>query len=102
MEKFTESNNMYIGPSFSELNALTHVEQMCVARVRPLVQIYSVRTGQVAYVGHVVNLEQKVRKWYDNLPPHPRELPILFIRRPTREEWEIKSRRAPIVANRGA
>ena len=91
---------MYIGPSFPELNALTHVEQMCVARVHPLVQIYSVRTGQVAYVGHVVNLEQKVKKWYDNLPPHPRELPILLISRPTRGEWKIKSRRAPIVVNR--
>ena len=101
-DKFTLSsaNDMHIGPSFQELDALTEEEQMCVARVRPLVQIYSVRTGQVAYVGHVVNLEQKVKKRYDNLPPHPRELPILLISRPTREEWKIKSRRSPIVVNR--
>ena len=87
--KFTASDDMYIGPSFPELDALTDVEQMCVARARPHVQIYSVRTGQEAYVGHVVNLEQEVKKRYDNLPPRPRELPILLTIRPTREEWGI-------------
>ena len=31
----TSANNMYIGQSFPELNRLTDVEQMCVARVQP-------------------------------------------------------------------
>ena len=66
---------MYIGQSFPEPNCLADVEQMCVARVRPLVQVYSVRSGQKAYVGHVVNLEQKVDTWYKDLPPRQRGAP---------------------------
>ena len=83
--KFSSPGDMHIGPSSPELDALTDVDQMCVARVRPLVRIYSVRTGQVAYVGQVVNLEQEVKTRCDNIPPRQMELPILRIIRPTRE-----------------
>ena len=75
---------MHAVRSFPELNCLAAVDQMCVALVRPPVQVYSVRSGQEAYVGHVVNLEQNVASWYDALPPHPRGLPVLLISRPTR------------------
>ena len=83
----TAANNMYVGQSFPELNCLADVEQMCVARARPIVRVYSVRSGEKAYVGHVVNLEQKVATWYENLPPRPKNLPVLFISRPAMEEW---------------
>ena len=73
---------------------------MCVARAHPLVQICSVRTGKVAYVGHVVNSDQKVKRRYDNLPPHPKGPRILLTIRPTGEEWGIKSRMVPLVVNR--
>ena len=96
----TAQNNMSLGPSFDALNCLTDIERMLVARVHPIVQVYTARTGQTAYVGHVVNLRNNVDKWYDNLPPHPRDLPIILVSRPTREEWEKKSRRPPLVVNR--
>ena len=96
----SKENDMDIGPSFPELSALTEIESMLAARVHPLVQVWTVRTGQAAYVGHVVNLEQRVAKFFDNLPISPREVPILLIRRPTREEWSKKVRRTPLVVNR--
>ena len=98
--KFKAPDDMYIGPSSPELDALTDSEQIGVARVRPLVQIYSVRTGEVAYIGHHVNLDPKVATRYDKIPPRPRELHILRIIRPTSAEWKIKSTRAPLVVNR--
>ena len=96
----TAANHMNIGPSFDELNCLTDVEQMLVARAHPIVQVWAIRTGQSAYVGHVVNLQQKVVEFFSNLPPNPKDLPTLLIRRPTREEWEKSARRSPLVVNR--
>ena len=77
-----EANDLYFGQSFPELNILTECDQMCVSRARALAQVYSVRSGKTAYVGHDVNLEQKGTSWYENHPPRPRELPVLPIIRP--------------------
>ena len=88
---------MYLGPSSHELNCLADFERMCVARVRPIVQVYSARSGQTAYVGHVANLVQKVGKWRDNLPPNPMGLPILLISRPTRAEWRKNVEERPLL-----
>ena len=41
--------------------ALTDHEEMVLALVHPLVQVYTIpRTGQLAYVGHICNFRQKV------------------------------------------
>ena len=66
----TAGNNMYLGPSFPELDFLTDVERMLVARVHPTAHVYSARSGRTAYVGLVVNIRNNVGKWYDNLPPN--------------------------------
>ena len=85
--ELTVENDMYLGPSFPELDCLTDVERMLAAIVHHIAPVYSARSGQTAYVGHVVNLIKNLGKWHDNLPPRPRGLPILPISRPTREEW---------------
>ncbi len=42
--------------------ALSDSEEMVLALVHPLCQVYTIpRTGQLAYVGHVCNFRQKVR-----------------------------------------
>ena len=63
------ANEMSIGPSFPELDCLTEIESMLAAIYHPLTQIWTLRTGQAAYRGHVVNLEQRAHKFFANLPP---------------------------------
>ena len=65
--------------------ALSDFEEMVLARVHPLVQVYSIpRTGELAYVGHVCNFRQNVRRFMKDLPVRPAEMPIVLIqpRRP--------------------
>ena len=73
---------------------------MLVAIYHPLAQIWTLRTGQAAYHEHVVNFEQRTHKFFANLPPPPSDLPILLIRRKTRDGWSKERRRAPFVVNR--
>ena len=62
-------NEMDIGQSFPELDCLTEIESMLVAIYHPLTQIWTLRTGQTAYHGHVVNLEQRTHKFFFQPPP---------------------------------
>ena len=43
--QLTVENDLYLGPSFTDLNCLTDVERIRVARANPIVQVYSARTG---------------------------------------------------------
>ena len=96
----TAANNMSLGGTFPELDALTDIEAMLLARVHPLVQVFTLYpSGQLGYVGHIVNLEQKSVEFLEAIPPPPKDLPILLIRRMTREPFSKRARRQPFVAN---
>ena len=57
--------------------ALTDHEEMVLALVHPLVQVYTIpRTGQLAYVGHICNFRQKVSEFLSRLPTLPDEIPL--------------------------
>ena len=59
--------------------ALTDYEEMVLALVHPLVQVYSIpRTGQLAYVGHICNFRQKVTKFLSSLPVMPGDMQVAF------------------------
>ena len=61
--------------------ALTDHEEMVLALVHPLVQVYTIpRTGQLAYVGHICNFRQKVSKFLSSLPTLPEEMPFVQVR----------------------
>ena len=61
--------------------ALTDYEEMVLALVHPLVQVYTIpRTGQLAYVGHVCNFRQKVAKFLTFLPTLPGDMPFATVR----------------------
>ena len=61
--------------------ALSDHEEMVLALVHPLVQVYTVpRTGQLAYVGHICNFRQKVTKFLTSLPVLPSEMPLVHIK----------------------
>jgi hypothetical protein len=60
---------------------LTDHEEMVIALVHPLVQVYTIpRTGQLAYVGHICNFRQKVAKFLKSLPMPKHEFPFVMVR----------------------
>ena len=64
-----------------ELEELTDFEEMVLALVHPLVQVYSVpSTGELAYVGHVCNFRQRVSKFLSSLPTLPVDMPFVLVR----------------------
>eukprot|EP00969_Alexandrium_andersonii_P280391 12396075-Alexandrium_andersonii.AAC.1 len=76
------------------LKRLTDFEEMLVARVHPLVQVYTLHpSGQTAYVGHIVNYRQRVVEWVRQLPVSPGDAPIILVRRKTREAVGAEARR---------
>ena len=61
--------------------ALTDSEEMVLALIHPLVQVYTIpKTGHLAYVGHVCNFRQKVVKFVASLPILPQDMPFVFVR----------------------
>ena len=61
--------------------ALSDQEEMVLALVHPLVQVYTIpRTGQLAYVGHICNFRQKVEKFLASLPVLPADMPVVQVR----------------------
>ena len=60
---------------------LTDHEEMVIALVHPLVQVYTIpRTGQLAYVGHICNFRQKVAKFLTSLPIPKKDFPFVMVR----------------------
>ena len=61
--------------------ALSDHEEMVLALVHPLVQVYTIpRTGQLAYVGHICNFRQKVTEFLSRLPVMPTDMPFVQVR----------------------
>ena len=61
--------------------ALSDSEEMVLALVHPLVQVYTIpKTGQLAYVGHVCNFRQKVSAFLSSLPTLPSDMPFVMVR----------------------
>ena len=61
--------------------ALTNHEEMVLALVHPLVQVYTIpRTRQLAYVGHICNFRQKVSQPLSRLPTMPDEMAFVQVR----------------------
>ena len=54
------------------LAALSDFEEMLLSLVHPLAQVYTIpTTGEYAYVGHVCNFRQDVKKFMTTLPTSP-------------------------------
>jgi hypothetical protein len=65
----------------SPLHALSDFEEMVIALVHPLVQVYTIpKTGELAYVGHVCNFRQHVPRFMATLPRPPCEMPFIMVR----------------------
>ena len=66
-------------PVPKELKGLTQFEEMLIARVFPVMHVYTKpRGGQRAYKGHVLTLPQDVQQLADVLPRCPKDLPVII------------------------
>ena len=79
--------------------ALTDFEEMVMALVHPLVQVYTIpTTGELAYVGHVCNFRQKVCKFLASIPAQKQGFPAMVVVRP-RQVHGQGSNRLPFPVN---
>ena len=65
----------------TELQGLTQVEEMLIARAFPIIQVYTKPNGgQKAYKGHVLTLPHDVQNIADVLPRYPSDIryPICY------------------------
>ena len=65
----------------AELQGLSEVEELLIARAFPIVSIYRKHAGQRGYKGHVLNLPQDIQCFLNSLPANVSDLPILVIRK---------------------
>ena len=78
---FSQENDMDPGAVPLELQGLTEIEEMLIARACPIMCIYRKHGDQRGYKGHVLNLPQDIKGFLTKLPANVTELPYLIIRR---------------------
>ena len=78
---FSRDNDMDPGTVPHQLQNLTEIEEMLIARACTIMCIYRKHGGQHGYKGHVLNLPQDIQGFLRRLPPNVEELPFLMIRR---------------------
>ena len=64
-----------------ELQGLTDIEEMLIARASPIMCVYRKHGGQQGYRGHVLNLPQDIQGFLYRLPRNIAHPPHLIIRR---------------------
>ena len=63
-----------------ELQNLTQIEEMLIARVLPIMRVYIKPGGQRGYLGHCINLPQKVKELTTSLPRYPKDVIIVKVK----------------------
>ena len=79
-KKFSLENSMIPSPVPHELQNLTQVEEMLIARALPIMRVYIKPGGQRGYSGHCVNLPQNVKELATSLPRYPKELSVIIVK----------------------
>lgn len=62
-----------------ELKNLKQIEEMLIARVVPVMSVYTKPGGQRAYRGHCINFPEEVQQLFYTLPRQPKELPVIIV-----------------------
>ena len=78
--KFSLENSMIPSSVPQELQDLTQIEEMLIARALPIMRIYIKPGGQRGYSGHCINLPQNVKQLATTLPRYPRELSVIIVK----------------------
>ena len=97
---FSVDNDMHPGNVPKELQDLTQIEEMLIARACPIMSIYRKHGGQWGYKGHVVNLPQDVHGFLTSLPCSTSSLPVLVLRKQGADNThaDFRVRRAKVLS----
>ncbi|XP_066921730.1 uncharacterized protein [Clytia hemisphaerica] len=80
-KKFSIENDMIPSKVPLELQGLTQVEEMLIARAFPIIQVYTKPNGgQKAYKGHVLTLPHDVQHIANVLPRYPSDIPVIVFK----------------------
>ena len=78
---YSQENDMDPGALPLELQGLTDIEEMLIARACSIMCVYRKHGGQRGYRRHVLNLPQDIQGFLNRLPRNTAQLPYLIIRR---------------------
>ena len=97
---YSFDNDMDPGNVPIELQDLTQIEEMLIARSCPIMSIYRKHGGQWGYKGHVVNLPQDVQGFLTSLPSSTSNLPVLVLRKQGADNThaDFRVRRAKVLS----
>ncbi len=79
-KKFSCENSMIPSPIPHELQNLTQIEEMLIARALPIMRVYIKPGGQRGYSGHCINLPQNVTELATSLPRYPKDLAVIIVK----------------------
>ncbi|KAI9920025.1 hypothetical protein PsorP6_016092 [Peronosclerospora sorghi] len=80
VHKFSSANNMDPVPVPAELDGITYVESMLIARVHLIIGCHILKGGRYGYRGHVINFPQNVSPIAQELPRLVSSIETLIIR----------------------
>ena len=63
----------------TELQGLTQIEEMLIARALPIMKVYIKPGGQRGYYGHCINMPQKITELAHTLPRYPKDIPLILV-----------------------
>ena len=63
----------------NELQDLTQIEEMLIARALPIMNVYVKPGGQRGFSGHCINLPQQVSELAQSLPRYPKHVSLLLV-----------------------
>ena len=80
LKAFSTDNDMDPGVP-PQMEGMTHVEQILIAKVAPIMFVYRLKGRQYAHGGHDVNTPQDVTGFATSLPRLAADIPVLVVRR---------------------
>ncbi|CAN0328963.1 unnamed protein product, partial [Ascophyllum nodosum] len=80
-EAFSADNDMDPGDMPPQMEGMTQIEQMLIAKVAPIMRVYRLKGGQYAHGGHHVNIPQDVTGFTTSLPRLAADISVLVVRR---------------------
>ena len=79
-KKFSKENDMVPSLVPLQLQGLTQVEEMLIARALPVMRVYIKPGGQRGYSGHCINLPQDIAELAHSLPRYPKDLSVIVVK----------------------
>ena len=80
-KRYSEGNNMDPMPQPEELKELIQIEEMLIARIAPLMRVYTMKGGLPGFSGHCINFPQDIKLFANTLPHLPQDLSVVLVRK---------------------